>query len=316
MTRLLADPPSRSGGILTKRELDAALRVLATLRRPQPASIVMDWDNAMQDMLGGLQRARYVEVHPAYGGRAPTKSTASFRPDMLATTDLGSEYLDSIKKASGASHATRKGKTGKTPRQLDADIAQTLAAGGEPQLAGLFADPAAAKVFAKEMRHELQKKQTSEKTAAALAARPYTVKHMDGGRRALLGRYPTEGEARTAADRIGGWIEHEGRVVYGSAPSDHAVRRSVKKKASRAHATRAAYRIKLTPGELRAVEFARGRYSWPDMLSAHASEDGSIAFTESEMWQWTDDVDADDSPFPLAAPALVDKLQQFYDSRI
>jgi hypothetical protein len=80
------------------------------------------------------------------------------------------------------------------------------------------------------------------------------------------------------------------------------------------------YRIKLTPSELKAVEFARGRYAWPDMLSAHAADDGSIAFTESEMWQWTDDVDSDaeggHSPFPLAAGAFAEKLQSFYDERI
>ncbi len=80
------------------------------------------------------------------------------------------------------------------------------------------------------------------------------------------------------------------------------------------------YRIKLTPDELRALEFARGRYAWPDMLSAHAAEDGSVAFTESEMWQWTDDVDSDaeggHAPFPLASDALVAKLQHFYDARI
>lgn len=80
------------------------------------------------------------------------------------------------------------------------------------------------------------------------------------------------------------------------------------------------YRIKLTPAEMRAVEFAQGRYSWPDMLSAHAAEDGSIAFTESEMWQWTDDVDSDaeggHSPFPLASDAFAAKLQRFYDERV
>lgn len=88
-----------------------------------------------------------------------------------------------------------------------------------------------------------------------------------------------------------------------------------------AHATRATpYRIKLTPSEMRAVEFARGRYAWPDMLSAHAAEDGSVAFTESEMWQWADDVDSDaeggHDPFPLASPAFADKLQRFYDERV
>ena len=67
---------------------------------------------------------------------------------------------------------------------------------------------------------------------------------------------------------------------------------------------------------MQAVEFARGRYAWPDMLSAHASEDGSIAFTEPEMWQWTDDVDSDDSPFPLAAPRFAEKLQRFYDEGV
>lgn len=81
-----------------------------------------------------------------------------------------------------------------------------------------------------------------------------------------------------------------------------------------------AYRIHLTPDELRAVEFARGRYAWPDMLSAHAADNGAVAFTESEMWQWADDVDSDatggGSPFPLTSRALADKLQRFYDSRI
>ena len=54
------------------------------------------------------------------------------------------------------------------------------------------------------------------------------------------------------------------------------------------------------------------------MLSAHAAEDGSIAFTESEMWQWTNNVDSDaeggHSPFPLAADEFAEKLQRFYDS--
>jgi hypothetical protein len=83
---------------------------------------------------------------------------------------------------------------------------------------------------------------------------------------------------------------------------------------------RVAYRLQLTPSELRAVEFARGRYLWPDMLAAHAAENGLIAFTEPEMWQWTDDVDSDTAggspPFPLASEALADKLQNFYEERI
>ncbi len=90
----------------------------------------------------------------------------------------------------------------------------------------------------------------------------------------------------------------------------------------RIHATRKGasrpmpYRLKLTPSELDAVEFARGRYAWADMLAAHAAEDGSIAFTESEMWQWADDVDEDDARFPLASPALASKLERFYESRV
>jgi hypothetical protein len=148
VTRLLADPPSRSGHILTKRELDAALRVLATLRQPQTASVIMSWDNDMQDMLGGLQRARYVETRQAYGGKGPRKSTAPFRPDILATTELGSQYLDSITKAGSMGHARRK-----TPRQLNREIAQNLASSGQPQLADLFADPAATSMFAKELKN-------------------------------------------------------------------------------------------------------------------------------------------------------------------
>ena len=119
-----------------------------------------------------------------------------------------------------------------------------------------------------------------------------------------------------------------GKLGLGKKAPAHATRRSSaqldrdiaqvlsKKKPRRAHAKRIAYRIKLTPTELRAVEFARGRYAWPDMLSAHAADDGAVAFTESEMWQWTDDVDSDDSPFTLAAPALAAKLQRFYDERV
>jgi hypothetical protein len=83
---------------------------------------------------------------------------------------------------------------------------------------------------------------------------------------------------------------------------------------------RIAYRLQLSPSELRALEFARGRYAWPDMLAAHASESGAVAFTEPEMWSWCDDVDSDaeggHSPFPLAADAFAEKLQSFYDERI
>lgn len=218
---MLADPPSRSGHILTKREMAAALRVLAALRRPQASSVLMAWDNDMQDMLGGLQRAGYVETRPAYGGQDPRKSTASFRPDILATTELGSQYLDSITKSGGVSHARKS----TPPRQLNREIAQNLASSGQPQLADLFANPEATKMFAKEMRHEIQTRQAAEKTAAALAARPFTVRGLEDGRPALFGRYTTESEARRAADRINGWVEHEGRVIYGQVPSGHSTRR-------------------------------------------------------------------------------------------
>jgi hypothetical protein len=119
-------------------------------------------------------------------------------------------------------HATKKRKT---PKQLDREIAQSLASSGQPKLADLFADPAATKTFAREMRHEIQKKQTSQKTAAALAARPYTVKRLEDGRRALFGRYATEAEARAVADKQRGWVEHGSEVIYGHPPSDHATRR-------------------------------------------------------------------------------------------
>jgi hypothetical protein len=125
MARLLPDPPSRTGGILTKRELDAALRVLSALRQPQPATVMLSWDNDMQDILQGLGRARYVETLPAYGGHKP-KSSAPFKPDVMKTTPLGLEYLESIQTVQSARpphhHATKK-----SPAQLDREIATALA---------------------------------------------------------------------------------------------------------------------------------------------------------------------------------------------
>jgi len=120
MPRLLPDPPSRTGGILTRRELDAALRVLAALRKTQPATIIMAWDNAMQDALRGLEAVGYIET---YRRPAPQKATAPFKPDTLSTTPLGLEYLASIQSAPAPArhHATRK-----KPKQLDAEIAASL----------------------------------------------------------------------------------------------------------------------------------------------------------------------------------------------
>ena len=113
---------------------------------------------------------------------------------------------------------TRK-RTKKSPAQLDREIASSLSERGESQLAALFADPEARKTFAKEMRHEILKKQLSQKSAAAFAAKPFSVKRMEqrGDRlfADLRGRYATEAEARDKADAVGGWVEHEGRIIYG-----------------------------------------------------------------------------------------------------
>lgn len=109
---------------------------------------------------------------------------------------------------------------GKSPVRLDREIAESLQARGEPQLAALFADPEATKTFVEEMRKAIYKKHAAEKGAAALAARPYTVKHLEqmGSRRmrSLLARVATEAEARARADQVGGWVEYEGRVIYGT----------------------------------------------------------------------------------------------------
>jgi hypothetical protein len=145
---------------------------------------------------------------------------------MIATSELGGKYLDSVLKVGDARHAGKR----KTPKRLDREIKQNLVASGQPKLAELFADPGASRAFAREMRHELQKKQTSEKTAAFLAARPFVVKLLEegeggGGRGVVFGRYPNESEAREVADRIKGWIEYEGRAIYISWPSmDHSSR--------------------------------------------------------------------------------------------
>ena len=107
-------------------------------------------------------------------------------------------------------------------------------------------------------------------------------------------------------------------VTMKKPPAHATMKKSTKTKGK--PALRIAYRLQLSPSELRAIEFARGRYAWPDMLSAHVTEGGLVAFTEPEMWQWTDDVDSDaeggHSPFPLAAGAFAEKLQNFYDERI
>jgi len=124
-----------------------------------------------------------------------------------------------------------------------------------------------------------------------------------------------------AAHQLGaveeGWESERSDTQQGGFPSGdsaHATRR--KARAQRV----TAYHINFTPEERRALVFASGRYSWPDMLSAHLDENGSVAFTESEMWQWVEDVDRDaeggHSHFPLASGAFAEKLQRFYDARV
>ena len=104
-------------------------------------------------------------------------------------------------------------------KQLDREIATSLASSGQPELAALFSIPEGRKTFAKEMRHEIQKQQLSEITKAARAQRPYAVKYLEqfNNRRVrrLFGNYSTLEEAKKAADKRAGWVEHEGQVIYG-----------------------------------------------------------------------------------------------------
>jgi len=115
----------------------------------------------------------------------------------------------------------------KSPQQLDREAASSLASQGQSQLAAIFADPEARRVFAREMRHEIQRKQTAAVNAAQRTARPFSVKRMEliGGRRvrSLVGNYATEAEARAKADQLNGWVEtRDGRVIYGTAPRGNA----------------------------------------------------------------------------------------------
>jgi hypothetical protein len=110
----------------------------------------------------------------------------------------------------------------KSPRQLDSEIAASLHDRGQPGLAAMFADPEARRVFAREMRHEIQTKQAAQQIAAHRVARPFTVKSVEqiGGRRvrSIVGNYVTEADARKRADQVSGWVEtRDGRVVYGRA---------------------------------------------------------------------------------------------------
>ena len=95
----------------------------------------MAWDNDMQDVLRGLEAVGYVETYR----RPPPRMTAPFKPDTLSTTPLGLEYLASIQSAAPARHHATKRKglsismsthhatIRKSKRQLDAEIAESLA---------------------------------------------------------------------------------------------------------------------------------------------------------------------------------------------
>jgi hypothetical protein len=85
--------------MLTERELEACLRVLAALKTPQSATIVLTWDEDMQRMYPGLARMGYVRTREVGGSR---KSSAPFRWDTIEITPLGLTYFTSIKAAQAA----------------------------------------------------------------------------------------------------------------------------------------------------------------------------------------------------------------------
>jgi hypothetical protein len=105
----------------------------------------------------------------------------------------------------------------KNPKQLDSEIAAALPVGPQPELAAIFANPAARRVFAEEMRLELYKKKSGEESRALLVAKPFNVIRRHEGARDLLSRFATIEQARAHADKYSGWVERDGRVVYGKA---------------------------------------------------------------------------------------------------
>jgi hypothetical protein len=156
----------------------------------------------------------------------------------------------------------------------------------------------------------------------------HTVWYRPPGSHEHVGLFATERAARAAAEahargqtpkKFPAQLAREIKEILAKKQSRSPVSVMHARRKMRAPRT-TPYRITLAPDERRALEFASGRYAWPDMLSGHLDEDGAVAFTESEMWQWTDDVDSDaeggHSPFSLASGALAEKLQRFYDSRI
>jgi hypothetical protein len=85
--------------MLTERELEAGLRVLAALKTPQSATVVLTWDDDMQRMYPGLARAGYVRTRDVGGSR---KSSSPFRWDTVEITPLGLTYLTQIQSAQRA----------------------------------------------------------------------------------------------------------------------------------------------------------------------------------------------------------------------
>jgi hypothetical protein len=83
--------------MLTERDLEASLRVLAALKTPQSATVVLTWDDDMQHVYPGLVRMGYVRTRDIDSGR---KST--FRWNTIEITPLGLTYLTSIKAAQAA----------------------------------------------------------------------------------------------------------------------------------------------------------------------------------------------------------------------
>lgn len=94
--RVLPDPGSR---ILTRLELDAALRVLRSLRTPVCASTLLDLPDVDARMYIELARAGYVESWGEPARHGFTKPGAPFRWARVGATEAGLEYLRQIESA-------------------------------------------------------------------------------------------------------------------------------------------------------------------------------------------------------------------------
>lgn len=109
----------------------------------------------------------------------------------------------------------------KSGRQLDSEIALSLAASGQSELAAIFASPEGRKEFARELRHQVQTQQASARNATEFAKRPFTVKRMLSATSAeIVGNVATLNEAIAKAREIKGWVvkRDDGSVVWGADP--------------------------------------------------------------------------------------------------